>query len=141
MCIRDRSKPGKVKVTFEELHERDVVLSHAYLLHSDCSVEVVIPEHLAPLKRHLESFAYRMRRNARESDNGKVSTQVRLNDENWSLVLAVRRSGQEKWSHYTREDLRKEDAENKRAEAEAGEEEEEEEEDFEAEYESEEMTT
>ena len=111
----EQSKPGKVKVTFEEMYERDVVLSHAYLLHSDCSVEVVIPEHLAPLKRHLESFAYRMRRNARESDSGKVSTQVRLNEEDCSLVLAVRRSGQDKWSHYTRDELRREDAENKKS--------------------------
>ena len=60
---------SKVKVVFGEMHERDVVLSHASLLKKGFGIDIVIPEFLAPLKRHLESFAYRIRKNAK--DTGK----------------------------------------------------------------------
>ena len=114
-------------------------MSHAYLLQDGSSVEIVIPEHLEPLRRHLESFAYRMRRNAREDNKSKVSTQIRMKDEDMSLVLAVKTAGEDKWSQFTREELRKEDEENRRLE-----EEEEGEEDggsSEGEEESEQMTS
>ena len=74
--------PGKenvVKVTFKTTHERDLVISYAPLLRDDSNVDVVVPDHLLPLKRHLESLAYKMRRNARE-DNTKISTSIRLQD-------------------------------------------------------------
>ena len=50
---------------------------------------MVVPDHLLSLKRHLESYAYKMRVNARQ-DNTKISTSIRLQDQDLTLILAVK---------------------------------------------------
>ena len=105
-----------MKVVFEEINDRDAVLSHAYLLDEGSNLDVVIPEFLEPLQRHLESYAYRIRKNARESGTNKISTQIRLRDENMSLVLALKDSKENVWNTFTREELKDPEDSNKRTE-------------------------
>ena len=112
----EEAKQGKVKVIFEEINDRDAVLSHAYLLDEGSNLDVVIPEFLEPLHRHLESHAYRIRKNARESGTNKISTQIRLRDENMSLVLPLKDSKENVWNTFTREELKDSEDSNKRTE-------------------------
>ena len=86
--------------------DRDVVLSHVTSMEEDCTLEIVIPEHVGPLKRHLESYAYRIRKNGREVDK-KISTSVRLMDDGMTLALAVREPGKVHWNYCSKEDLKR----------------------------------
>ena len=106
-----RKQPGqvrrnKVRVTFDEVQEKEVVLSHAHLLGGDAHLETHVPEFLEPLKRHLDSYAFRIRKNARDQNKDKVSTQVRLDDREISLLLAGKENEEDGWVTYTREQLR-----------------------------------
>ena len=99
----------RARITFGSIYERDLVMSFASNLPKDASVEVVIPDHLISLKRYLDNFAFKIRSHARENNLGKVSTSVRLEDSEQTLVLAVRQPDSA-WKSYTREDLRSLDA-------------------------------
>ena len=90
----------RVRITFSSIYERDLIMSFASNLPKEASVEVVIPDHLLSLKRFLDSFAYRIRTNAREN-NEKVSTSVRLDDADQTLVLAVKNRKDNTWKSYT----------------------------------------
>ena len=109
----DARQTGQVRVCFEETHERDAVMSFASSLSGNASIQAVIPEHLTPLQRHLESFAFRIRKNARSRET-KISTSVRLHDEEMSLILAIKSEGSRKWSYHTKEELLKNDEKNKK---------------------------
>ena len=100
------TKCGQVRILFEESHERDAVMSHASYLEGGSSIEAVFPEHLGPLKRHLEAFAFRIRINARQNKK-KISTSVRLVDDGMTLALAVREPGQSRWNYFSKEQLKK----------------------------------
>ena len=77
---KEKGNNGKVKIRLAVAHDRDVIMSHASMLKDGNSIEAVIPEHLAPLHRHLESYAYKIRKNGRNGGK-KVSTSVRLQDD------------------------------------------------------------
>lgn len=101
----DQKNLGKVKICFAESHDRDVVMSFASSLAEGCSIEAVIPDHLAPLQRHLESYAYKIRRNGK-SGGKRVSTSVRLQDDGMTLALALKTEGERRWSYYSKEELK-----------------------------------
>lgn len=116
--LSNKKKPGpnkqsRVRICFSEAYERDIVMSFASSLEDGASIEAVIPEHLSPLQRHLESFAFRIRKNAK-ARNSKISTSVRLQDSNMSLMLALKGEGKKKWSYHTKEELQMNDEKNKK---------------------------
>ena len=80
-------------------------MSYASSLEADCFIEAVIPDHLAPLQRHLESFAFKIRRNGR-SGGKKISTSVRLQDDGMTLALALKAEGDKRWTYYSKEQLK-----------------------------------
>ena len=80
-------------------------MSHAVNLPEDCSLDIVIPDYLQSLKRYLDSFAYRVRKRAREVHDTRFSTAIRMDDINRTLYLATREQGSEEWLHYTRAEL------------------------------------
>ena len=100
---RQKGKEREVCVTFGSIRERDLVLSHAPNLQQGNSVDIVIPDSLYPLKRHLEHFAYRVRQDAKIG-NKKVFTSVRLCDASSTLKLAVRDDKSKPWGYYTKEE-------------------------------------
>ena len=83
------TKEGMVRAVFKTIHKRDLVVSYASQLKRGSNIDVVVPDHLLSLKRHLESYAYKMRVNVRQ-DNTKVSTSIRLQDQDLTLILAVK---------------------------------------------------
>ena len=94
----------KVHVSFRNHQERDVVVSYASNLKSDCKLEIVVPDHLTSLKSKLDRLAFKIRKHA--SDNGKkVSTSLRLDDASESLVAAVRDGKDSQWLYYSIEEL------------------------------------
>ena len=98
MCIRDR-------VCFMEAYDRDVVMSHASSLKGECSIAAVIPEHLTPLHRHLESYAYKIRKNGRNGGK-RISTSIRLQDDGMTLALALKAEGETRWNYFSKEELK-----------------------------------
>ena len=64
--LKDRSlsKGDLTRVIFGSVYERDLVMSHASNLPRDCSLEIVIPDHLLSLKKVFENFAYKVRKYA-----------------------------------------------------------------------------
>ena len=57
------------------------------------------------VKRHLESYAFRIRQKAK-AKNDRVSTQIRLDNADMSLLLAVKENEEDGWVTYTRDQLR-----------------------------------
>ena len=78
ILIRGKPRQPTVKLVFNTNAGRDLVMSHTGNLPKDCALEPVVPDHLHPLRRHLESFAFKVRRNARERGT-KTSTSIRFN--------------------------------------------------------------
>ena len=107
---RQRKKGGITQVTFSSIHERGLVISHAFNLPKECSVELVCPDHLLPLKRQLDNFAYKVRKYAREVSESKVSTSLRYDDMSETILMAARREGEDDWQHYSLEELKTLDA-------------------------------
>ena len=93
-------------VEFTNIHQRDLALSHAAHLPPGSSIDIVIPDHLLQLQRHLNHFGYRFRKHARETRNEKIFTSVRLDDDTNSLQLAVRPKKDKPWKYYSRKELR-----------------------------------
>ena len=103
---KEEKSSGRVRICFADAHDRDVIMSHASSLTKGCSTEAVIPEHLAPLQRHLESYAFKIRKNGRNGGK-KVSTSVRLQDDGMTLALALKTEGTNRWSYFSKEELKK----------------------------------
>ena len=80
-------------------------MSHASNLPEGSAVDLVAPDHLLPLKRHLESFAFKIRKHSRDVTQLRVSTAVRFDEDQRSLVLACRDEGDTEWIEYTKEEL------------------------------------
>ena len=100
-----------VCVVFGSIRERDLVLSHASNLQPGNSIDIVIPDNLYSLQRHLEHFAYRVRQNARLGrSQRKIFTSVRLCNATSSLRLAVRDDKTKPWTYYSREELKQLDS-------------------------------
>ena len=116
---KSSTKKNKVKLTFGSIYHRDLVMGHAVNLPEDSSIELVIPDHLQPLNRYLERFAYRVRKRGREVHDSKFSTAIRMDDADSTLLLAIREQGNDGWDHYNRDELEQLDDDlNKREEQE-----------------------
>ena len=96
----------KVQVSFRDSHERDVVISYATNLQPGNRIEIVVPEHLKPLKSQLDGLSYKIRRHASITSQRKVMTSLRLDDRSQSLVVAVRDKKEDPWLNYSLEELR-----------------------------------
>ena len=89
-----KSKGPMTRVIFNCPHDRDIVLSHVSSLPKDCSVEIVTPDHLRPLRKLLEAYAFKIRQHARNTGT-KVSTSIHFDAPNQSLLLVSRKEGDE----------------------------------------------
>ena len=80
----------KVHLSLRDSYERDLILSYTSNLVSPDRLDVVIPEYLLSMKAKLEGLAYKIRKHAREANDRKVMTSLRLDDKTEGLVMAVR---------------------------------------------------
>ena len=118
----------KVHVSLRDSHERDLVFSYTGNLRTPARLDIVIPEFLQSTKAKLEGLAYKIRKHARESNNKKVMTSLRLDDKTEGLTMAVREEKDQLWLHYSLLELKQ--LESKLVHATEGEETEEEEDEF-----------
>ena len=102
---RKLKKNNQVKLTFASVADRDLVFGHAANLPDGFAVDITVPDHLLPLRRHLETFAFKVRKFSREISGLKVSTSIRFEDDSRSLVLSCKEEGDDEWKSYTREEL------------------------------------
>ena len=83
------------------------MVSYASNLPRGCTMDIVVPDHLLPLKQSLETFGYKLRTRSRENGRKKLFTSLRLDDAGETLVLAIRVGREGEWKRFTEEQLKK----------------------------------
>ena len=86
---KTKKRVEKVKLYFGSMYDRDLVMGHAYNLPEEHSLELVFPDYLQSLKRFMDRFAYRIRKQARDIHETRFSTAIRMDDAQQSLYLCL----------------------------------------------------
>ena len=103
---KESTETKKVHLSLRDTYERDLVVSYTSNLETPARLDIVIPEHLQSQRAKLEGIAFKIRRYAKESNEKKIMTSLRLDDKSEDLVMAVRESKNEPWLHYTLQELK-----------------------------------
>lgn len=114
LFARNKVKEGgqnldTVQVTCAEVEDRDLITSYVSNLDGKVNLDPVIPQHLHTLKKQLECKAFQIRtegkRIAKGDKNLHVSTNVRLDDVEESLSLAIRLKKGDQWTLYKKKNI------------------------------------
>ena len=98
---KEMTESKKTHLSLRDSYERDLVVSYTSNLEFPARLDIVVPKYLQPLRVKLESLAYRVRKHARDTDDKKVMTSLRLDDMSVSLVMAVREEKKDPWLYYS----------------------------------------
>ena len=95
----------KARFSLADAYERDLVISYATNLQEGKRIDIVIPDHLLHVKSQFDNLSYKLRKHTQMTGK-KVTTSLRLDDRTQGLIMAVKDSKEDPWSHYSLKELK-----------------------------------
>ena len=95
----------KAQFSLADAYERDLVISYATNLQEGKRIDIVVPDHLLHMKSQFDNLSYKLRKHTQMTGK-KVTTSLRLDDRTQGLIMAVKDSKEDPWSHYSLKELK-----------------------------------